>query len=356
MRSNPPISSVSQLLLDWFEHHGRKHLPWQQDKTPYRVWVSEIMLQQTQVKTVIPYFQTFMQHFPHLAALAQAKEDEVLHIWTGLGYYSRARNLHRAAIKILNEFDGHFPHLITDLITLPGIGRSTAGAIRSLAFNQPAAILDGNVKRVLARFHGITQPINEKKAENTLWELAEKHLPHERAADYTQAIMDLGATCCTPKLPACHACPLSHDCVAHAKNITAILPIKQATRTLPIKTSTFLIIQQKGILLEKRPNSGIWGGLFSAPEIPEEPDLALIKDFCQKHFDFLVKSPQILPHFRHTFTHYHLDIHPVLVRVSTKKKINLTKATQIWYNPHQLQSVGLPKPIQLILRYIDSKL
>ena len=234
------------LLLNWFDHSGRKHLPWQQNKTPYRVWISEIMLQQTQVKTVIPYFERFMQQLPDIVSLANAHEDKVLHLWAGLGYYSRARNLHRAAKIIVETYQGNFPDTVFSLQQLPGIGQSTAGAIVAIAFNQKAAILDGNVKRVLARLHGISEPVNEKRTEKKLWELAEHYTPDKRAADYTQAMMDLGATLCTPSKPACTACPLIQHCVAHQLDIVDVLPKKKTTRELPIRSATFLIVKKRG--------------------------------------------------------------------------------------------------------------
>jgi len=260
-------------LLTWFDQHGRKHLPWQQNKTAYRVWISEIMLQQTQVNTVIPYYQRFMQRFPDLSSLAQAEPDEVLHLWAGLGYYSRARNLHRAAQLIMQNHQGEFPASLAILQKLPGIGQSTAGAILALAFNQPAAILDGNVKRVLARFHGITDFINEKSVENRLWELAAHYTPKKCVADYTQAMMDLGATLCIRGKPACERCPLSEDCLARQQNIAALLPRKKAARELAVRTATFVVFKmQASILLHKRPDKGIWGGLWSLPEFAGEPE------------------------------------------------------------------------------------
>ena len=224
-------------ILKWFDHHGRKHLPWQENKTPYRVWLSEMMLQQTQVNTVIPYFVRFMQTFPDITALAHANEDDVLHLWAGLGYYSRARNVHRAAKFIVHERDGQFPETLDELIQIPGVGPSTAGAILALAFNKRATILDGNVKRVLARLHGITEPINEKKTENTLWKSPKCIHQTNRVADYTQAMMDLGATC----VHAPAVCPSAHSprIVAPINGITDTLPAKKATRALPVREATF---------------------------------------------------------------------------------------------------------------------
>ncbi|HSW70342.1 MAG TPA: A/G-specific adenine glycosylase, partial [Gammaproteobacteria bacterium] len=250
-------------LLQWFDQYGRHDLPWQQDKTPYRVWVSEIMLQQTQVTTVIPYYQRFMERFPDIKTLANADEDTVMHYWSGLGYYRRARYLHAAAKKIMSDFHGKFPDNLADLITLPGIGRSTAGAILSIAFQKQAAILDGNVKRVLTRLHGITDSIDEK----TLWPLAEKYTPIHRTDHYAQAMMDLGATLCVRGKPRCEVCPFNKKCVAHTKDIAASLPIKKPRKSLPVHEATFLILRHKDlVLLEKRAPIGVWAGLWSLPQ------------------------------------------------------------------------------------------
>jgi A/G-specific adenine glycosylase len=339
-----------QLLLKWFDRHGRKHLPWQQDKTPYRVWISEIMLQQTQVNTVIPYFQRFMQRFPSLEALAAAPEDDVLHHWAGLGYYSRARNLHKAAKMIVKEFDGMFPNQFEQMITLPGIGPSTAGAILSIAFNHATAILDGNVKRVLTRFHAITGYINDRAVEDELWELAQRYTPQKRGADYTQAIMDLGATLCTRSKPQCDQCPLLADCAAHEQGIVSQLPKKRRARKLPIRTATFLIIKHgQRVWLEKRPAKGIWGGLWSVPELTGVPDDVLIKRFCQQHIGQLPINCQALAPFRHTFSHYHLDIHPVVIELAKRPVKIMEDGGQIWYNPHKPDLIGLPKPIQTMM-------
>ena len=343
-------TAFAKAILAWFDQHGRKHLPWQQDKTPYRVWVSEIMLQQTQVNTVIPYYERFMQQFPDLTTLAKADSDSVLHAWAGLGYYSRARNLHRAAQMVRQDFAGKFPDTLEGLQALPGIGRSTAGAILSIAFEQRATIMDGNVKRVLARYLGITDPVNEKTVENKLWEIATDFTPKKRSADYTQAIMDLGATLCTRSKPDCARCPLIKTCRAYADDMTALLPVKKATRAIPTRTATFLILQNgTHIYLQKRPPHGIWGGLWSLPEISGTPDNKQIRSFCQSsmHSD-ATKLTKLAP-FRHTFSHYHLDIHPVLIAITPPAKV-MECTDQIWYNLDEPQAIGLPKPIQLIMR------
>lgn len=339
-------------LLAWFDLHGRKELPWQFNKTPYRVWISEIMLQQTQVATVIPYYLKFMSRFPTVAELADANEDEVMHLWAGLGYYSRARNLHKAAKMVMTEFNGMFPATDEDLQRLPGIGQSTAGAILSIAYQQRATILDGNVKRVLARVHGITDPINQKSTENTLWEIADQYSPAKRCDDYTQAIMDLGATLCTRSKPDCPQCPLKKECVAYAEELTAIIPVKLATRKIPVKTATLLLIENgQRVLLCKRPAKGIWGGLWSLPEMEGTPDKRKIRKHVKDTYQLQSVDQQILPPFRHTFSHYHLDIHPVCVTTETVRASKVMEAEQqIWYNTRKPSTIGLPKPVQTLLR------
>lgn len=348
------MNPFPQQLLSWFDKHGRKHLPWQQNKTPYRVWVSEIMLQQTQVATVIPYFERFMQRFADLPTLAAAPEDEVLHLWAGLGYYSRARNLHRAAKKVMTEFSGVIPDTLDALLTLPGIGQSTAGAILSIAFNKPTPILDGNVKRVLARFHGIREPMNDKVVEKKMWGLATQYTPVKRVADYTQAIMDLGATLCTRAKPNCAACPFIKECVAYAENCVNELPAKKAVKKLPIRSATFLLAWHRGnILLCKRPAAGIWGGLWSLPEFSGEPDKKPLRQFCQREFGVSFNELEVLETFRHTFSHYHLDIHPVAITLERLPAKVMEDGQQIWYNPHKPSAVGLPKPVQFLLSKLE---
>lgn len=340
-----------KLILGWFNRHGRKHLPWQHNKTPYRVWISEIMLQQTQVNTVIPYFERFMLQFPDLTSLANAHEDEVLHQWAGLGYYSRARNLHRAAKIIMKKFNGKFPDTVDELQQLPGIGQSTAGAILAIAFNQPAAILDGNVRRVLTRFHGITAPINEKNTENILWNFAVNYTPSKRVADYTQAMMDLGAILCTRSKPRCEICPFVEFCAAYELGITELLPRKKVAKELPTREATFLILKKNHqILLYKRPPMGIWGSLWSLPEISGQPEKKLIGTFCRQNFRISVTDYQPLEPFRHTFSHYHLDIFPVVITLKKEPARIMEAEQQIWYNPMEPKPVGLPKPVVSILR------
>lgn len=339
--------SFSSRVLDWFDQYGRKDLPWQQDINPYRVWVSEIMLQQTQVKTVIPYFLSFMQKLPDIHALANASEDTVLHLWTGLGYYSRARNLHKTAKLICKEYKGQFPATVEELNALPGIGRSTAGAIISIAFQKPAAILDGNVKRVLARHHTITGWPGQSQTLKRLWQVAETHQPNTRVADYAQAMMDLGATVCTRSKPACEECPLEKSCEAYQQGNPQDYPGKKPKKALPSKSTHMLIIQNtRGeILLEKRPASGIWGGLWCLPMMETLTDAeALYQDL-----NLQIAQKVDWPSWRHTFSHYHLEISPVHLSLSKDPTNIMEGDRQLWYNIHKPEVVGLSAPVKKIL-------
>ena len=348
------IPFYQKAILHWFDQFGRKTLPWQQNKTPYRVWVSEIMLQQTQVTTVIPYYERFMARFPDLASLAHAGDDEVLHMWTGLGYYSRARNLHRAAKIIFQDLAGEFPATLEELVALPGIGRSTAGAILAIAFNLPATILDGNVKRVLTRFCGVTEWPGDKKISDQLWQVAASLTPHARVADYTQAIMDLGATLCVRGKPNCAHCPLEKKCVAHALGIEKKLPQAKPKKTLPVRQVTLLILQTKQkILLEKRANAGIWGGLWSLPEIKDFAEEKKIQEHCLKHFRFTVKQIKFGEKFRHTFSHFHLDILTAFIALDAPSSKIMDHDQQLWYNLRDSQAIGLPAPVAKILRNLE---
>jgi A/G-specific adenine glycosylase len=336
-------------VLQWFDNHGRKNLPWQHPITPYRVWISEIMLQQTQVTTVINYFERFMQQLPTVQALAQASEDTVLHLWTGLGYYTRARNLHRAAKMIITEFNGELPANLDQLQQLPGIGRSTAAAILSIAFQQPAAILDGNVKRVLNRYLAFTT-VNAQ-VEKQLWEIAELFAPIKRCGDYTQAMMDLGATICTRTKPQCNSCPLQQTCQGYASGAPTQFPAKKIKAALPVKHGKLIILQNKAgeILLEKRPGAGIWGGLWCLPAWDETMELSL---WCKQVFGLTIKNPQTLPEFRHTFSHYHYQITPILVQATlTKHCVNESKPL-LWYNTAKPANVGLAAPIKKLLHEV----
>jgi A/G-specific adenine glycosylase len=341
-------------VLDWFDQYGRKDLPWQLAIDPYRVWVSEIMLQQTQVQTVIPYFQQFMMILPTVADLAEAHEDQVLHLWTGLGYYARARNLHRTAQRVMAEFDGEFPAEIEQLMELPGIGRSTAGAIRSIAFGLPAAILDGNVKRVLARYAAIEGWPGKAATQKQLWELAETMTPAPRVADYNQAMMDLGATLCTRSSPDCEQCPLVATCKARAENRQADFPGRKPRKALPVKSTIMLMVVNSAgeTYLEKRPGQGIWGGLWSFPEVDSEEKA---RQFCQDRFSADPASMQLWEPLRHTFSHYHLDIQPALVRLENVPDTIMEGGRQLWYNSAQPESLGLAAPISRLLEELENR-
>lgn len=341
-----------QRVLHWYDQHGRKHLPWQNPLTPYRVWLSEIMLQQTQVSTVIPYFERFIERFPTVQDLAAAGQDEVLHLWTGLGYYARARNLHRCAQSIVNDFGGNFPADADALAQLPGIGRSTAAAVTSIAFNQPTAILDGNVKRLLARHAAIEGWPGEARVGQALWQMAERHMPENRCRDYTQAVMDLGATICTRSKPRCGVCPLAEDCVALATDRVAACPGRKPRKTLPVKSAYLLLIENPAgdILLQQRPSHGIWGGLWSLPELATDTDLP---SHVQGRFG-AYRQQQHWPALRHTFSHYHFDIRPVHIQLSRHPHAIAETDSQLWYNLHSPAAIGLAAPVKALLAQLQN--
>src|SRR3990167_3562175 len=343
------ILHFSVRLGSWFTKNGRHDLPWQHDRTPYRVWVSEIMLQQTQVASVIPYFQKFIEHFPNLTSLAKADEDEILHLWAGLGYYNRARCLHRTAKIIHDTLKDKFPSDLTELQQLPGIGRSTAVAIRAIAFKKHAVILDGNVKRVLTRLHGITEWTGNKSVKNQLWKLAEQYTPKRKLANYTQAIMDLGATLCTQTRPQCGICPFTPDCKAYQYHLIPLIPAKKPSGKLPLRQSTFLILHYRAqVFLYKRPSAGLWGGLWSLPEFSGHAAEEKIKHFLQTQNLHLYQMKS-LPKFLHRFTHFQLDIEPVLIKLSHKPKKIILENPQIWYKIHQPQALGMPSPVHSLV-------
>ena len=339
-------------LLAWFDRQGRKDLPWQENRDAYRVWLSEIMLQQTQVSTVIPYFQRFIQAFPDIDSLAAAPQDKVLHLWTGLGYYARARNLHRCARQLVAERQGRFPGDVESLIALPGIGRSTAGAIASIAFGRPEPILDGNVKRVLARQYAVGGWPGKTAVLNRLWDLAERHTPTERCADYTQAIMDLGATLCTRSRPACTLCPVSRTCEARVQGRPEDYPGKKPKKDKPVKTAQFLMLQGPDgeVFLHKRPAPGIWGGLWSFPELSPAEDA---EDHVQNHYGPVVKRADWRTH-RHSFSHYHLEIKPVLLHLACLPDTLGEGGSGDWYTPAQARDLGLAAPVKRLLERIEN--
>lgn len=353
MRLQPEI--FQQLVLTWFDKHGRKNLPWQHPRTPYRVWLSEIMLQQTQVTTVIPYFEKFIAHFPQIEILAQASLDLVLSLWAGLGYYARARNLHRTAQIVTQHYQGQFPETLAALQQLPGIGRSTAGAILALGFNQAAPILDGNVKRVLARIHALPGWPGIPSVNQAFWSLATQYTPQAQAAAYTQAMMDLGSLVCTRSQPHCKRCPLSAHCLAYAQGQTQAYPTAKPRKTLPIRRMQYLILvnAHQEILLEKRPPIGIWGGLWSLPECSPEVDITV---WCQTHYHCHLKMLSPQPPLRHSFTHFHLEILPVICTVQHWNPPLQDNAILHWHTQAQWQRKGLAAPIKKLLIAYGNKL
>jgi A/G-specific adenine glycosylase len=326
-------------LLDWYERRGRHDLPWQIDSSPYRTWVSEIMLQQTQVGTVIPYFRRFMARFPDIHALSAAPLDEVLYYWSGLGYYARGRNLHAAAQAVVERYGGRLPETPGELAALPGIGRSTAGAILALACGQRHAILDGNVKRVLARVHAVPGWPGEAAVERRLWELAEAHTPFERTADYTQAIMDLGATVCRRSRPACGECPVTAYCEARRLGRQAGFPAPRPKRLRPRRRARMLLLRDPddAVLLERRPAPGIWGGLWCLPEIGEESAAA----WAERVLGVNAAPAPALPPLRHAFTHFELEIEPVTARLAERPPVLMEPGRWVWYNAGSPAKLGL---------------
>ncbi len=345
--------ALADRVLAWFDAHGRHNLPWQQDPTPYRVWVSEVMLQQTQVATVIPYYTRFMTRFPSVQSLAASPIDDVLHLWTGLGYYARARNLHRAAQIIVREHGGEFPRTVDALNALPGIGRSTAGAIIAQAHGLRATILDGNVKRVLSRFHAVDGPKDSSVVINTLWQHAESHTPHARLPAYTQAMMDLGATLCTRSKPRCSDCPLMKDCIAYAQGNPQDYPGKKsAKKPVPVRRTQMVLLRnsQGRVLLEQRAANGLWGGLWSLPQCDDEDSVHAL--LAKQALHEYARAP--LENFRHTFSHFHLDIEPLLVDVRSARHGTVRETTGLaWVDPAAPGTLGLAAPVVKLLALIS---
>ena len=341
------MTTFARKIIAWQLREGRHDLPWQDSRDPYRVWVSEIMLQQTQVAAVMPYFSRFLESFPDVVCLATAPDDDVMRLWAGLGYYARVRNLHRAAKQIVELHDGIFPNTFEAILSLPGIGRSTAAAISAFAFGAREAILDGNVKRVFARQFGVEGDVRSKPVEEKLWVLAEEKLPRTNIETYTQGLMDLGATICTRSQPVCLLCPVRASCVALNEGRVDELPERGAKRETPHRQTRMLVLLSNGeLLLEKRPPRGIWGGLWCLPELPVEDDV-----FTVLHQRYGLKGRVVreLARVEHGFTHYSLSIFPLEIAVRGAAAKTL-KPGLIWVNLDEADTAAIPAPVKRILR------
>lgn len=348
------VRTFGRSVLRWYRVHGRHNLPWQVKGDPYRVWISEIMLQQTQVATVIPFYERFVRRFPDVASLARAKIDTVLGFWTGLGYYARARNLHRAAQIILREHGGIFPGQLASVMALPGIGRSTAGAILSLAGDQRHPILDGNVRRVLARYFAVSGDQSRREVEAKLWQYAEAVMPKSAAlaAPFNQAMMDLGALLCKRTQPKCAVCPLAQGCRAFALENPEAFPHREPKRARPTREVTLLILTdpQGRVLLERRPAAGIWGGLWSFPECParQTPER-----WCRQTLKIRGIKSSGLPVIHHGFTHFVLKIYPQPVRLTGAASAKIESRGRVWVQPGAPGRRGLAAPIKKLLEQLD---
>ncbi|SEL30237.1 A/G-specific adenine glycosylase [Nitrosovibrio tenuis] len=352
------MSSFAEKMIRWQESYGRHHLPWQNIRDPYVIWVSEVMLQQTQVTTVIPYYLRFLQRFPDLNSLASASLDEVLAQWSGLGYYSRGRNLHRTAQLIVRDHQGIFPEKVEVICQLPGVGRSTAAAIAVFAYGARCAILDGNVKRILARCFGIERYPGERKIEALLWQKAQELLPEQGEKDvnggieaYTQALMDLGATVCTRIKPKCAICPLQSDCTAFRNDAVGRLPAPKPRKPMPERETVLLMLMAQGkILLEKRPARGIWGGLWCLPEMPVSENAI---EYCARHFGMEVQPlPPRIPSFVHIFTHFRLRIHPHPLQLNLSSSATTGDhigVERMWTTLADALTVAIPAPVAKLL-------
>lgn len=342
-----PSPRFAHAVIAWQRAHGRHDLPWQNTRDPYRIWLAEIMLQQTQVSAVVPYYLRFLARFPTIAGLAAGSDDEVMRLWAGLGYYSRARNLHRAARHVVDELGGRFPDQREQIELLPGIGRSTAAAIAAFAFGRCEAILDGNVKRVLTRAFAVPGFPGERSVENELWALATALLPKDGIEVYTQGLMDLGATLCTRSRPRCGECPLHAVCGALAQDRVREFPQARPRKALPHRQTTMLVLSEATeVLLEKRPPSGIWGGLWCFPEIDAAADL---RELCIERFGCRALSVRRLAPIAHGFTHYSLDIVPVVVTVR-RLRDRVAQPGTVWQMLREAHDAALPVPAKKIVR------
>lgn len=341
------MNAFAKKIIVWQAREGRHGMPWQKIRDPYCIWLSEIMLQQTQVATVIPYYQRFVRRFPDVAALANADDDDVMRLWAGLGYYARARNLHRAARQIVENHQGVFPASFAAILALPGIGRSTAAAISAFAFGERRPILDGNVKRVFARHFGVGGDVRSKSVEDALWLIAEKKLPKTEIEIYTQGLMDLGATICTRTQPPCLLCPIRKSCVAFNEGRIEELPGKSRKREAPHRQTRMLVIVSRGeVLLEKRPPTGIWGGLWCLPELPVEQD---VFEVLHKRYALKGRTVRELDRVEHGFTHYSLSIFPVEIAI-TGIEARAMEPGLMWVNLDEVMDAAIPAPVKRILR------
>ena len=348
--SNKPDFNFSFQIIHWQKAHGRHALPWQNTRDPYAIWLSEIMLQQTRVATVIPYYQRFLQCYPDIKSLSLASLDDVLALWSGLGYYSRGRNLHKSADLIVKNHGGKFPSESNSIKKLPGIGRSTAAAIQVFAFGKCYAILDGNVKRILTRYFGAKGYLGEKKLDTLLWKKAEELLPENKVNGdieaYSQGLMDLGSTICTRNKPKCAVCPIHLKCAALQKNKVGEFPAARPRKLLLVKETTMLmIIRRKEILLERRPSKGIWGGLWCLPEMPVNEDISL---YCYQKFGLKIKQLAHMPSVEHSFTHFKLRIYPKSM-LADSKNLATNKGEQEWIPLFRVLELGIPAPVRILL-------
>jgi len=348
-----PSQGFARKVIEWQRREGRHDLPWQNLDDPYRVWLSEIMLQQTQVSAVVPYFQRFVNRFPTLKALAAATEDDVLAVWSGLGYYARARNLRRAARHIATVHQGKFPEQFDDIVTLPGVGRSTAGAIAVFSFGQSRPILDGNVKRVFARCFGVEGYPGVKAVADRLWRLAEALLPEREVQAYTQGLMDLGAQVCTRTRPRCGGCPLAGQCQARLHDRIDVLPTPRPKKLRPQRSTVMLVLEHGGaLLMEKRPAVGIWGGLWSFPETDAIDQAAQV---CRSQFGADVSAVDRMSLIEHGFTHFSLTIAPLLCRVRGRE-LQAEMPGRVWVRPEEAMHYPIPVPVRTLISQLRTRL